>query len=187
MSARREREQQPRSPRRQHQPERAPDQRERHTLGEHLPDESTTRPAPRAMRTAISDSRAAVRPSMRLATFAHAMSITKPTAASRMIERRSNVADHVVTQRNEARADSRVVPRVLRLQSPRDRGHFSLRLLRRDAAREPADDVDPPRPATGIGQMSRWENRVVSHMSTGDGYRMSAGATPITWSDSRRV
>ena len=41
------------------------------------------RPAPNAARTASSDSRAAVRPSDRLATLTQAMSRTNPTAPSR--------------------------------------------------------------------------------------------------------
>jgi len=42
------------------------------------------RPAPRAARTAISFCRDAPRASIRLATFAHAISSTQPTAASRI-------------------------------------------------------------------------------------------------------
>ncbi len=44
---------------------------------------SRERPAPRAVRTAISLSRAAARASNRFATFTHAISSTKPTAPSR--------------------------------------------------------------------------------------------------------
>ena len=70
----------------------------------------TIRPrlAPSAARTAISFCRASARDSSRFATFAQAMSSTKPTAPIRIDQRTPHVADDLFLQRHDAERQAAV-------------------------------------------------------------------------------
>jgi hypothetical protein len=57
---------------------------------------------------------------MRLATFAHAMSITNPTAASRMTSGCLTVPTRLVLHGDEPDAVAGVVPGILQLEPARD-------------------------------------------------------------------
>jgi hypothetical protein len=87
------------------------------------------RPAPSAMRTAISRWRAVARASSRLATFAQAMSSTKPHRAEHEVEHvPQRPLDVVVAVAHHLRDPARVGGRVLRGEPARDRVELALRV-----------------------------------------------------------
>ena len=91
--------------------------------------------APRAARTAISCWRASARDSSRFATFAHAISSTKPTAPMSTTSERRDVADDLLLQRHDAEgqpAVRRIDVGMIAAQPRGDRVHLGLRLARRE-------------------------------------------------------
>ena len=89
------------------------------------------RPAPSAVRTAISRRRAAPRVSVRFATFAQAISSTSTTAAAEHLERTLQVADEIVAHRDDVRAPPFVVLRNLAREPLHDRVEVTLRQRQR--------------------------------------------------------
>ncbi len=100
---------------------------------------SRDRAAPTAARTTISRSRTVARASRRLATFAHAMTITRLTAASRM-KSVCRVPPTSSSWSDTTAADlPALVVGILRFELPRDRLHLGVRLRDRHVVFEPAD------------------------------------------------
>ena len=103
---------------------------------------SDARSAPSADRIAISLMRTAARASSRFATFAHAMSSTKPTAPSSTSSAgRMRPDDRSSSERTLSVHVGAKVVRVRRLQILGERRHLGLRALERDAGLEPRREI----------------------------------------------
>ena len=104
--------------------------------------------------------------------FAHAMSSTNPTAATRHEQGGPDVGDHLLLKRNQTHARGGQIARAdawrrRRLHALRDRGSLGFRFRQRDAALEPRDrterhDQTLTRTLGFIGQRHRRPDRSVS-------------------------
>ena len=100
------------------------------------------RPAPSAVRTAISRARAAPRASSRLATLPQAINSTSPTAASSIEQSLSHIADELFHERRRPEADGLIVFREI-VAEPQGHGvQLRLDLLARHAGRQAAVHVE---------------------------------------------
>ena len=87
------------------------------------------RPAPSAIRTAISGRRTEPRASRRPATLVHAISSTSNTAASEREQRRPRPSEQRVVQRHDAHAPSLRVPEIAPASCALTAVEVGLRLL----------------------------------------------------------
>src|ERR1700693_3997651 len=123
------------------------------------------RVAPMAVRTAISRWRPSARESRRLATLAHAMSSTNPTAEENP-QRRTDARDQLVAQIADAHGGAGVCIREARMLAAILRGqriHLRLRLRERYAGLQPRQEIQKSRAAVELHRCDDAEIEYARH------------------------
>jgi hypothetical protein len=100
-----------------------------------------SRPAPSAVRTASSRSRASARARRRFARLVHAMSSMHAAAPTSASNARRALRRHFVAQPVDRRTRARIFVRIRVFQLGRNRRHLGCRLLHRDALFQLRDDM----------------------------------------------
>ena len=138
---------------------------------------SRPRPAPSAVRTASSLSRAAARASVRLATLMQAIKSTNPTAPRTSNSDIRSLANDPAVQRRDRDAADRRCAWGMTLEPPANVFDVGRRLRRRHAVFQTSDDVQIPGATIADAEVLIVQDRHPEHCRFGV-RRTPAGATP---------
>ena len=136
--------------------------------------------APSARRTANSRVRAAERASNRLATFAQAMSKTRPTAPSSKQKRSAYIADKLLFQRNDRRSQPFFCGGVQFIDMLLQRVHFRLCLTNADSRSQARNTEDVVNRTIAEEKRIGAADRRCRHRQAWSSKRNLGGRTPVT-------